>query len=87
MKVWNAVIIDISGGTIQLLASDDGVNAAGGNDFEMTEDGLVLKSTDETASSDLLSRLHRTHRPLRKTQLLKAPHKLHRKKPSTEVGV
>ena len=47
-----AVIIDISGGTIQLVASDDGVNAAGGNDFEMTEDGLVLKSTDETAASD-----------------------------------
>lgn len=47
-----AVIIDISGGTIQLVASDDGVNAAGGNDFEMTEDGLVLKSTDETTASD-----------------------------------
>lgn len=47
-----AAQIAINGGTTTLVASDDGLNAAGGADFEMTEDGLVLKTTETTTSTD-----------------------------------
>ena len=50
-----AAQIAVNGGTTTLTASDDGLNAAGGADFEMTEDGLVLKTTETTDSTDAAS--------------------------------
>ena len=47
-----AAQLTINGGTITLVASDDGLNAAGGGEYELTEDGLVLKTAETTTSTE-----------------------------------
>lgn len=47
-----AAQLTLNGGTTTLVASDDGLNAAGGGEYELTEDGLVLKTAETTTSTE-----------------------------------
>src|SRR5699024_2931244 len=47
-----AAQLTLDGGTTTLVASDDGRNAAGGGEYELTEDGLVLKTAETTTSTE-----------------------------------